>query len=72
MVRLVPGGKNNLLMTVFRETKRATEIQELISQGKVPHDVELQAHPEKSIQGLSCTYFPGQSEIPLFNCVVQG
>lgn len=35
------------------ETKRASEIQELISQGKVPHDVELQAHPEKSVQGLS-------------------
>ncbi|KAF8969888.1 2-nitropropane dioxygenase [Flammula alnicola] len=29
------------------------EIQELVSQGKVPHDVELQNHPEKSIQGLS-------------------
>lgn len=59
-------------MTIFRETKRATEIQELISQGKVPHEVELQAHPEKSLQGLSCTYFPGQLTIPLFNCVIQG
>ncbi|KDR81443.1 hypothetical protein GALMADRAFT_221305 [Galerina marginata CBS 339.88] len=35
------------------ETKRSAEIQGLISQGKVPHDVELQNHPEKSVQGLS-------------------
>ena len=47
-------------LTVFthishdRETKRSREIQELVEQGKVPHEVELQQHPEKSIQGLSC------------------
>ena len=69
---MVPSGKNGLLITIFREMKRASEIQELISQGKVPHDVELQAHPEKSVQGLSCTYFPGHFTIPLFHCVVQG
>lgn len=39
-----------------REKQRSNEIQELISQGKVPHEVELAAHPEKSVQGLSCTY----------------
>lgn len=40
-----------------RETKRSGEIQELIEQGKVPHEVELERHPEKSIQGLSCKPF---------------
>jgi len=34
------------------ETKRNKEIQELIEQGKVPHDIELQQHPERSVQGL--------------------
>jgi len=33
------------------ETKRTNEIQELVAQGKVPHEVELQNHPEKSLQG---------------------
>jgi hypothetical protein len=37
-----------------RETRRSKEIQELVEQGKIPHDIELQQHPEKSIQGLSC------------------
>jgi NAD(P)H-dependent flavin oxidoreductase YrpB (nitropropane dioxygenase family) len=35
------------------ETKRSREIQELVAQGKIPHEVELEKHPEKSIQGLS-------------------
>jgi len=35
------------------ETKRSNEIRELVDQGKIPHDFELQQHPEKSIQGLS-------------------
>ncbi|KJA18597.1 hypothetical protein HYPSUDRAFT_45142 [Hypholoma sublateritium FD-334 SS-4] len=34
------------------ESKRSQEMHELVDQGKVPHEVELQAHPEKSIQGL--------------------
>jgi hypothetical protein len=37
-----------------RETKRQKELSDLIAQGKVPHEVELQNHPEKSLQGLSC------------------
>jgi len=35
------------------ETKRSKEIQELVAQGKIPHEVELEQHPEKSMQGLS-------------------
>lgn len=35
------------------ETKRQKELSHLIAQGKVPHEVELQNHPEKSLQGLS-------------------
>ncbi|KAF9472776.1 NPD-domain-containing protein [Pholiota conissans] len=35
------------------EVKRSREIQELVSQGKVPHEEELAAHPERSVQGLS-------------------
>jgi len=33
------------------ETKRTAEIQELVSQGKVPHEVELEKRPERSIEG---------------------
>ncbi|KAF9567619.1 2-nitropropane dioxygenase [Agrocybe pediades] len=35
------------------ETKRKAEIEQLVSEGKIPHDVELQNHPEKSPQGRS-------------------
>jgi NAD(P)H-dependent flavin oxidoreductase YrpB (nitropropane dioxygenase family) len=35
------------------ETKRVQEKEELLSKGLIPHDVELQAHPEKSVQGMT-------------------
>ncbi|TFK42755.1 2-nitropropane dioxygenase [Crucibulum laeve] len=35
------------------ETKRKAEIEALVAEGKVPHEVELERSPEKSIQGLS-------------------
>ena len=36
------------------EQKRQQEISELVSQGKIPHDVELERHPEKSLEGQRC------------------
>ncbi|OJA12228.1 hypothetical protein AZE42_11671 [Rhizopogon vesiculosus] len=33
------------------ETQRQGEISELVARGKVPHDVELEKHPEKSLEG---------------------
>lgn len=47
-----------LLLTACycRETKRSDEIKKLIAEGKVPHEVELQQHPERSVQGLSCWF----------------
>ncbi|KAJ3508669.1 hypothetical protein NLJ89_g5625 [Agrocybe chaxingu] len=42
------------------ETKRSQELQDLVSQGKIPHDVELQQHPERSLEGRSCKLFYGQ------------
>ncbi|EKM82830.1 hypothetical protein AGABI1DRAFT_111394 [Agaricus bisporus var. burnettii JB137-S8] len=35
------------------ETNRAAELSSLLAKGLVPHDVELEKHPEKHIQGLS-------------------
>jgi len=35
------------------EDKRQTEIQELVLQGKIPHEQELEKHPEKSMEGRS-------------------
>ncbi|KAH7926294.1 2-nitropropane dioxygenase [Leucogyrophana mollusca] len=33
------------------ETKRKQEIAELVDQGKIPHDVELEIHPQRSLEG---------------------
>jgi len=50
------------LYSSFREDKRRNEIEELISQGKIPHDQELEKHPEISMEGRGCKkifwYFP--------------
>lgn len=35
----------------YRENNRQAEIQDLISQGIIPHDKEMQKHPEKSLEG---------------------
>lgn len=47
---------NDLEPQHARETKRQKELSVLIAQGKVPHEVELQNHPEKSLQGLYCKF----------------
>jgi NAD(P)H-dependent flavin oxidoreductase YrpB (nitropropane dioxygenase family) len=36
------------------ETQRQQEIAELVARGKVPHDAELEKHPEKSLEGRMC------------------
>lgn len=36
------------------ETQRQGEITKLVAQGHVPHDVELENHPEKSLEGRMC------------------
>jgi hypothetical protein len=42
------------------ETRRQGEIAELVSKGKIPHEVELETHPEKSLEGRMCkAYFLG-------------
>lgn len=33
------------------ETRRQGEISELVAQGKIPHEAELESHPEKSLEG---------------------
>ncbi|KAI6043051.1 2-nitropropane dioxygenase [Pisolithus marmoratus] len=33
------------------ESRRQQEILDLVSEGKIPHEVELQKHPEKSVEG---------------------
>ncbi|KAF5358039.1 hypothetical protein D9756_001723 [Leucocoprinus leucothites] len=35
------------------EQSRKSEMEQLLAKGLVPHEVELQNHPEKSVQGLS-------------------
>ena len=39
-----------------REESRPDEIKKLTSQGKIPAEVDLAEHPEKSLQARSCTY----------------
>lgn len=36
------------------ETQRQEEIVKLVAQGHVPHDVELENHPERSLEGRMC------------------
>lgn len=35
------------------ELERQKEMSDLVSQGKIPHEVELEKHPEKSLEGRS-------------------
>lgn len=37
-----------------REANRRHEIENLVAQGRVPHEVELEEHPEKFVPGLVC------------------
>lgn len=41
------------ISTVDRNENRAQEIKELTSNGIIPHEHELQKHPEKSVEGRS-------------------
>lgn len=43
------------------EENRQDEIRALTSQGKLPHDEELAKHPEKSVQGIACEFYPTQN-----------
>ncbi|KAF9239670.1 2-nitropropane dioxygenase [Melanogaster broomeanus] len=48
------GRPMNVRMTPYVaewEFQRQQEIAELVSQGKIPHEVELEKHPEKSLDG---------------------
>lgn len=50
-----------------RETKRRQELEELVGNGKIPHQVELEKHPEKSLAGLQCNYLEYSSTLELTN-----
>lgn len=50
------GGLRSMYDIVCRETREA-EVKELCAQGKLPHEVELEKHPEKSLEGRMCEYF---------------
>jgi len=39
-----------------RQGPRSQELQGLLAEGKIPHDVELQKHPEMSVTGISCEF----------------
>jgi hypothetical protein len=47
-----------LIFHCDRETERRAEIEKLVAEGKVPHEIELQKNPEKSIEGMACTLPP--------------
>lgn len=47
---------NKNLFFSFREDHRRNEIDELVSHGKIPHEQELEQHPEKSMEGRMCEY----------------
>lgn len=41
------------------EDKRRQEIIELTLNGRIPHEVELERHPEKSLEGRMCEFLLG-------------
>jgi len=43
-------------MAILREENRRQEISELVAAGKIPHWVELDKHPEKSLEGRMCEF----------------
>lgn len=40
----------------YRETARKSEQETLVADGKVPHEVELEVKPNRSIEGMACTF----------------
>lgn len=44
----------NLTLSACREENRQQEMLELIAKGKIPHQVEMDKHPEKSLEGHRC------------------
>lgn len=47
---------HSIKIILFREDQRRNEIDELVSHGKIPHEQELEQHPEKSMEGRMCEY----------------
>ena len=43
--------KSSLTVLNYRETNRQAEIKEFTLQGIIPHDKELERHPEKWLEG---------------------
>jgi len=44
-------------MLFCRETERQAEKEELLSAGKVPHEVEVEKKPEMSLKGQRCRHY---------------
>ena len=44
------------IIILFNEDHRRNEIEDLVSHGEIPHDEELEQHPEKSMEGCKCKY----------------
>jgi hypothetical protein len=40
----------------LREENRQQEIRDLIAEGKIPHSVEANKHPDKSLEGHMCEF----------------
>ena len=44
-----------ILKRILREDNRADEIKKLTAEGKLPHDIEMEKHPEKSLLARPCS-----------------
>ena len=51
-----PTDAHTAVPSLFREDRRQEEIRQLTSEGKIPNEVELERHPEKSIESRMCAY----------------
>ncbi len=51
---------------------REQEVATLTSQGKIPHQVDLEDHPEKSMESRMCMSFPSFGGVGVFVDVITG
>lgn len=51
-----PHLRNYLISMARRDTKRRQELDNLVAAGKIPNDVDMEKHPEKSVTSRVCRY----------------
>lgn len=46
---------NSAMLTMYRETKKKAQLEEMLASGRVPYEVDMETDPQKSMQATRCT-----------------